>query len=872
MIQMMTSAVEPTTASLTSRLSALRTQSSQLSSELLAKLTSTSSTSRESHDASSGSSSLLHMASTITSILPPQLQRLDQELLGPIFAELGEFQIAQKSEMDRIQLMLRELEDVLLKGQEAQVSQNLYQDLDTVSRILSQDRAVDISSITGDLDFHMVSLERAAHLIHSLLQHVTVASDQVRLWTSSSSFANKRTTESTHFILKLAPLIRQAKDQLCQSLLVHLEHILTHHYTTTMESTRNEKGPVGIPISLLLALGHIFRSLTLLKETSAAERVFVKTVTMPIIRSFLLPNTSSTSSIPSHTSTSWMVARLDEGGPRGECMGLSSLLRDIIATLQTQWGDVLIYMEDMLYGLDTGSDPLHVSNLNTVEAKDIGSLKQKVESHTTTTTTTTSTTNDSNTIVDLLTMGIWVPLATVLTADSTMKMAIFSPGIAHVLQANYTILDTCISNLASSLLLSSNLSSINHQKDGDVESLHHLYHCPRQLSQSCLQKAQHRIQSHGTTLEFYKKFNLPIYYQLRFAEITTRVNTALDRVRREGWKASVYTGTRSVPVSDMQLPIFLELQDCLVWLWKVNVYLKPMTHRFIRGVVQILGRFIAFIMDGLDGKMLFGQNMEDSSETNPIDSSSSSSPSQDSSGQGLYSWVDRIDDVASVSCDAHTFKSWIVSDYLQVIQSAVSVTLKPKDESMGGSLNELISLCKEVLVDASQDLELIVTRSWDDVITQALIKKCMAPIAAVKGIAATFRMTNRPPPTLASPFVVTIVRPLKEFNSTYATRVPQCVGSRWKERILSSLAEKYCSSVAELIETVQKTEEALKNRKSRKTAISGLSDGDKVKMQLYLDSQEFLRQVQQLDLDPTYSIEGLRVLLSLTEDGKVLFG
>jgi hypothetical protein len=286
-------------------------------------------------------------------------------------------------------------------------------------------------------------------------------------------------------------------------------------------------------------------------------------------------------------------------------------------------------------------------------------------------------------------------------------------------------------------------------------------------------------------------------------------------------------------------------------------------------------------MDGLDGKLLFGQQKSHEAVTAlpsgsnllaNVDSSSHDTQSHINSSEGLYSWVDRIDDVASVSSDAAAFHSWIVGEYLHVIQRALSTTHnKTKDDSLDTTLNEMMSLCRDLLVDASHDLEMIVTRSWNDVITEALIKKCVGPIAAVKGIAATFRMTNRPAPTLASPFVATILRSLKEFDSANGSRVPPIIGNRWKERVLNSIADKYSSSVAELIETVQKTEEALKNRKGRKTAASGLSDGDKVKMQLYLDSQEFLRQVQQMSLDQTSSTEGLRVLLSLTEDGKVLF-
>jgi hypothetical protein len=45
-------------------------------------------------------------------------------------------------------------------------------------------------------------------------------------------------------------------------------------------------------------------------------------------------------------------------------------------------------------------------------------------------------------------------------------------------------------------------------------------------------------------------------------------------------------------------------------------------------------------------------------------------------------------------------------------------------------------------------------------------------------------MTNRPPPTQASPFVVSILRPLKEFDQEFSNRTPERVGSRWKQQIV----------------------------------------------------------------------------------------
>ena len=44
----------------------------------------------------------------------------------------------------------------------------------------------------------------------------------------------------------------------------------------------------------------------------------------------------------------------------------------------------------------------------------------------------------------------------------------------------------------------------------------------------------------------------------------------------------------------------------MVWFWGPRILLKPLTHRFLRGATQLLGRAIAFVIDGLDKKLNFG--------------------------------------------------------------------------------------------------------------------------------------------------------------------------------------------------------------------------------------------------------------------------
>ena len=131
--------------------------------------------------------------------------------------------------------------------------------------------------------------------------------------------------------------------------------------------------------------------------------------------------------------------------------------------------------------------------------------------------------------LELITSGVWVPIANVLMADNAIKMAIFSPGIASILQANYIALDQFIGQLAYKLLytmdsneptINNNNSNINNNTSTTTTSDHEDYsYCYQpSLTFEQIKKVQERIYQHNKTIEFYKKWNLPIYYQLQFGE------------------------------------------------------------------------------------------------------------------------------------------------------------------------------------------------------------------------------------------------------------------------------------------------------------------------------------------------------------------
>ena len=503
------------------------------------------------------------------------------------------------------------------------------------------------------------------------------------------------------------------------------------------------------------------------------------------------------------------MGRLDEGGARGECTGLKSLLDEITVAIAKTFGPALRLTESMF---------------------DVG----------------------PNMAVDLITAGVWVPIATAFTADAGIKMAIFSPGIASILQTNYVALDNFLSHLALRLLDEPN--GLTTAEGGQTGSL---YFSPKTTKES-ITRAQDRIYAHPKTSEFSKRWNLPIYYQLRFGECCSRLNKAIDDTTRDGWTAEVFTGNEDAATSlkadvGFELSFFLELYDILLGLWRQDVIVRPLANRFLRGSIQLLGRSISFIEDGLSGKIKFG--IEEKLAENGARTDASVR-----SGRPAYIWAESVVDVAAVAWELAVLESAFSHDYVSTVCESLTT-----DDETASERTELRDLVTEVVKEAAGQMRSVVEMAWNQSIVQILTAKCSDPLAAVKGVAATYRMTNRPPPTQSSPFVATILRPVKEFNQEFASRTPDYIGNTWIYEIIKSVSERYSAAVKELLATVQRTEVALQNRRARRAASGGMSDGDKVKLQLYLDYQDFAEYVHELGVDP-FSIEGVNKLRMLTEE------
>lgn len=706
--------------------------------------------------------------------------------------------------------------DVQMKGEEED-----YDDQVAGESMFSfcdwRDRISVLNPLTTEELDHVSSLERAAHITLCLVQELQSSTETVSVLAAGSVEPEgpllptlrrlEPDGELAQFVMRLAPRIRRLESDTTRCLQVRLESVLKRLQECRQQQQKSTDK--ASEEDLLLMLGHCMRGMALLGRGKEVESIFARVAIMPMIRSKL------------------SMGRLDEGGARGECAGLKSLLEEMVETIATAFSP-LLRLSSSMFRMEAHGDERHCME------------------------------------VDLVTDGVWVPIATALMADAGIKMAIFSPGIASILQANYTALDVFLSQLARRLLQGENGSAESQPKDASLD----LYFQPT-ISAERILEAQDRIYAHPKTAEFSKKWNLPIYYQLRFGECCTRLNKAVDLTKAQGWTAEVFSGSEEEALSikhdvGFELSLFLELYDILLGLWSPDVILRPLTNRFLRGAVQLVGRVVAFVKAGMDGTIKFGEEPQEMNGSNGTETENGGSPKPSFPTRNPYSWGESEQDVAAVAWELTILDSTFRHDYVNTVCTA----LETADATLAEQA-EIRTIVAEVLSDASDQIHPLIDKAWNEHVVELITAKCSKPLAAVKGVAATYRMTNRPPPTQASPFVATILRPLKEFSKDFSNRTPDRIGSRWKHQVVVAVADRYAAAVEELITTVQRTEEALSNRRARRTAGGGMRDGEKVKLQLYLDYQMFAQNVREAGVDPA-TVIGLSKLRDLTAEGEGL--
>mmetsp|Transcript_5380 Transcript_5380/g.19660 ORF Transcript_5380/g.19660 Transcript_5380/m.19660 type:complete len:776 (+) Transcript_5380:188-2515(+) len=327
------------------------------------------------------------------------------------------------------------------------------------------------------------------------------------------------------------------------------------------------------------------------------------------------------------------------------------------------------------------------------------------------------------------------------------------------------------------------------------------------------------FRSSPVTHAFFKKWNLTVYFTLRFQDIAGSLDAALG----PGAITAAAPGGSS---SGFLCKTTTVLWDCLAKCWAENVFIIQISDRFLRLSLQLLARYQTWLQSGL--KACQKKKTEDSTETEENEVSGGEWALAASPNEFLLVWHDV--DMLSERVRREFLEELAVklggvytsSEAVECIQS-----------SIGEGVEHIAALAPQVMT----------------LLREAVADKCAEVLKQLRGITAAYRMTNKPVPTRPSPYVASILQPLRGFvdgeRSGYVSREQR---GKLVEAVVDLVSVRYEEMAKELITAWKMTETSLQRlRKGREGGAgggaNGASDTEKISTQLFLDVQEFGRQL-----------------------------
>ncbi|XP_045154145.1 conserved oligomeric Golgi complex subunit 2 [Echinops telfairi] len=357
--------------------------------------------------------------------------------------------------------------------------------------------------------------------------------------------------------------------------------------------------------------------------------------------------------------------------------------------------------------------------------------------------------------------------------------------------------------------------------------------------------------------EFVKTLTLISLLYLRFREIAGTLEAALTDVLEDAPAGSSYC----LLASDRT---WNSLRKC----WSDEMFLPLLVHRLWKLTLQILARYSIFVKELLL-RPISNTSTRDTKKSLVIGSKDPSIATQgtnDDQGSG----PSETKPMVSISS---TQLVYVVADLnkLQEQLPELLETIKPKLEMVGFKNFSSISAALE---DSQLSLSACLPALGNKII-QELSDSCFSYLKSALEVPRLYRRTNKEVPTKASSYVDSALKPFYHLQSEHKNKLAQAIIQQWLEGALSESTHKYYGTVSDVLSSVKKMEESLKRLKqARKTtpansagSSGGMTDDDKIRLQLALDIEYLGEQIQKMGLQ-TSSIRSFPALVELVVAAK----
>ncbi|XP_046971641.1 conserved oligomeric Golgi complex subunit 2 [Vanessa cardui] len=349
------------------------------------------------------------------------------------------------------------------------------------------------------------------------------------------------------------------------------------------------------------------------------------------------------------------------------------------------------------------------------------------------------------------------------------------------------------------------------------ESMHFI----KQLEEYCSTKEM--IQLLHETAEyksFLRRWNLPVYFQIRFQEIAGSFEASL--------KSSPTLQSNDDFILLETYKCWKALQDC----WSDGIYIEALAHKFWKLSLQLLCRYATWITS--------------------ICSEQPVSPKLESTGINKI----LIDNCISLHLDSSTLAQQL-NKLLIIVESK---TPNNSRELIRESLKPTEALLQGTKVKISE------------CIVNELYEYFNVQLKQVSDIPRLYRKTNRSIPTKPCNYIDVIARSMQEFSEDATKRLDNSFLVELYNMLFNVMTISYYKYVEDVLVSVQRTEESLRRLKQirdmaspQSNDSSGITDGDKIRLQLNVDVVSYTKLAETLLVDVN-SVHKLADLSSMVTD------
>ncbi|VUZ53022.1 unnamed protein product [Hymenolepis diminuta] len=330
-----------------------------------------------------------------------------------------------------------------------------------------------------------------------------------------------------------------------------------------------------------------------------------------------------------------------------------------------------------------------------------------------------------------------------------------------------------------------------------------------------------KLRKHSSYSSFLNKWSLSVYFQLRYQ----KCNEAISECTKD-----IFKEAEVCPHISYTLALTATLTQQIQWCWSDDVYLDALRHRFWKLSLQLVNAY-AYLIE---------KKAVHQAPTNP-------------EKNGISSIIKPL---LLAFFDGSLFLNWIEEGGL------VNLVLPTMQNQDTDPLPEWLTQCIE---DSAERIRKSLTAVKASIF-RAFEENVQALTKSVQELPRYYRRTNREWPSTPSAFMPRITRQLTDLahilqddilTKPQAEALPALrahVAELFGQMVLQT-TNMYFTQTSELVESVRKVEDSLRRLRvaravggAQQAGGVGKTDDDKIRHQVYLDTQEYIAQLKTLPL------------------------